>query len=138
MDKIDFDLYGHCVSCHENLMMEQAIGGKLIKRFKPKQTFTSFVMSDGSNMKVMICKKCLKSLDEKKEKEIMECVVKGWEYETNILVADQTSGWNQERKDRYMDKYSKLEIAFHDKNFPNDVKEIKLQEFKDKKNGISK
>lgn len=131
--KIDFDVYGHCVVCHENLMVEQAIDGEVIKRFVGKQTHTDFVLSDGSIMRVMICKPCLKALKEEDHEEIMNCVIRGWDVETDLLIANKRKGWDKQKKDAYMEKYSKLSIAFKDDGLSEDLRKHKYKKYiKDK------
>ena len=71
--KVNYDLYGHCVLCHDYLLFEEVINGKVTLRFSPRKTETEFLLDDGSRMRVSMCIECknkLKKSDEKKDNEI--------------------------------------------------------------------
>ena len=55
---IDYSLLGHCSSCHKNMIIEQAVGGKIIKRFTSDYSEVEYLLSDGSKMRVPICVQC--------------------------------------------------------------------------------
>jgi len=125
-----FDCYGHCVLCHKNMVIEQSIDGKALKRFTPEYAETEYLLDDGSRMRVAICNTCKNGLSELLEDDIMKCVVKGW--------AEEVKGfkhWDQEKKDKYMARYGKLKIVVNSENVPQDILDKKLKKYKDKKHG---
>ena len=117
MKKVNYDKFGHCVRCHKKMVVEQAVntvhGFEMLRRLTPDYRETEYVLDDGSKMRVAICKDCLDTLkyDDETNQEVMDCVIAGWEVETDLLVADEKKkAWTMERKKKYMDKYRKLKI----------------------------
>lgn len=107
---IDYDLYGHCVICHKNMIIEQAIDGKIQKRYTPDYTEREFILNDGSIMRVAMCLKDAES--DIDSKNIMKCVINGWERETAEMVKSPLfPHWTEEKKNIYMEEYSKKEIV---------------------------
>lgn len=110
---MDYDKYGHCVRCHESLIVgDKNDKGEPIERLSGKAEHLELDLNDGSKMRVLICNPCKTSYTPAKHStEIMDSVIKGWEVECNQLVADETkpqfdSSW----KEKYMEVYSKKEI----------------------------
>jgi hypothetical protein len=126
---MDWDKYGHCVKCHKNMLIEQAIDGKVQQRFTTDYSETEYLLDDGSKMRVAICVDCKRGLTEKDIPKIMECVKKGWEVEVKDL-----KHWSEEKKTNYIKTYSKKEIVTHSENIPVDTLELKLKEYKEVKN----
>jgi hypothetical protein len=126
------DKHGHCVSCHKNMKFKQIVDNKEIERFTPDYDEKTFMLTNGSKMRVAICKKCkLKDLDLK---EIMDCVYRGWEVECEELVKDDSKPeWTKERKEKHLTQQSKLEILTHADNVPDDILLKKLKEHKELK-----
>ena len=127
---IDFDKFGHCVVCHKNMLIEQAIDGKVQQRFTTDYSETEYLLNDGSKMRVAICIDCKENLTDKDIPKIMSCVKKGWEVEVKDL-----KHWDEEKKKDYLDRYSKKEIVIQSENIPEDILEIKLKEYKKKEGG---
>jgi len=124
---ITYDKYGHCVVCHKNMLIEAVIDNKVQKRFTPEYQETEFLLDDGSKMRVAICESCKSGISKKDETKIMDCVKEGWKVELDGL-----PHWSNERKQKYLDKYMKLEIVCNSDNVPKDILDNKLKEHKRK------
>ena len=132
----DYDKYGHCCLCHKNMLIEEAVGGKIIKRFLPDYDETQYLLDNGSKMRVAICKPCKETLTEKDEPKIMDCVIKGWQVEV-----DNINTWAKEKKEAYMSVYSQRKIICKSDDVPQDILDKKFTEHlvkKEKKNGTHK
>lgn len=100
------------------MLIERVIGGKVVQMFTGDKREMFFLLDDGSKMKVSTCEACLRQYEEsnkadkvKIEKDIMECVYKGWEYETQLLVNSESKPfWTHEKRKKYLDRYKKLKI----------------------------
>jgi len=99
------DKYGHCVKCHNNLRYQQVIDGGVKWRFSTDYAETEYILDDGSKMRVAICQKCKDGLTEDDAPKIMECVKLGWREEVTQLP------WDESRKKKYIDRYSRLTIV---------------------------
>lgn len=109
---MDWDEYGHCCLCHRNMLIEQVIDGKIQKRFTPEYTEKSYKLDDGSLMRVALCLQCTSNITEEDNKKIMDCVVKGWDRETDKLVESPLfPEWTPDKKKQHMDVYSKRNIV---------------------------
>lgn len=109
---IDYDLHGHCVNCHKNMIYDQVIDEKVQKRYAPDYTEKEFLLEDGSRMRVALCLTCANDIKPKDHKKIMDCVIKGWDKETDELVKSPLfPHWTQEHKDKHMEQYSKKKIV---------------------------
>jgi len=124
---ITWDKFGHCVMCHKNMLIEQAIDGKIQNRFTPEYQETEFLLDDGSRMRVAICETCKNELKVEDEPKIMECVKLGWEVEVEGIKT-----WTAEKKSNYLKKYSKKNIICNSERMPKDILEKKFKEHKDK------
>ena len=128
------DKYGHCVICHRNLLTERMVDGKIITMFVPDHDETEFLLNDGSRMRVCICKKCKSENelgDSKVQKTVMECVVNGWELETEALVADEKKPeWDKNRAESYMKVYANKKIEFHSEGLSTQVIEERKERLK--------
>ena len=109
------DTFGHCTICHKNMLIEQVIDGKVEKRFTPEYVENEYLLSDGSKMRVAMCRDCKSNLTFDKQEQIMNCVIKGWE------VGIKDLSWTDEKKKAYMDRYSKLEIIVGTEDISKDV-----------------
>jgi hypothetical protein len=131
---MDFDKFGHCVVCHQNMLIEQVVDGKVIKRFTADYDETQFLLNTGSRMRVAICKKCKEGLTEDDNERIMKCVLRGWDVETDELVKDKKKpNWTKEKKDAYMYRQAQLEIVTNSDGMPVDIMEKKLKKYKEDK-----
>ena len=103
------DKYGHCVVCGINLIIEEVIDGKVQTRFLPQKDSKRFLLSDGSQMRVCICKKCKQI--EGNEDDIMQAVFNGWKVESDKLVEDTDKPqWTNKKRNEYLDRMAKLKI----------------------------
>lgn len=122
-DKID--RFGHCVGCGENLLVKRVVNGRVVDMFKPIYDHTIFLLDNGSEMQVTICKKCKSTLDlncSKVQEDIMEACIKGWDLESKILVEDESKPeWTKERANEYMKDMACLNIDCHSENLDKHV-----------------
>ena len=119
---IDYDKYGHCSLCHTNLIIEEVIDGKVQLRFTVDKDETEYLLDDGSRMRVCICKPCKAKLTDKDSPKIMASVIKGWEMEVAQL------DWAKEKKEQYLNEYSKKKIVFKTEGQSKDLIETKRKE----------
>ena len=126
--EIDYDKYGHCVMCHRYLMYEKVIDGAVRLINSPDYSEEEFVINDGSRMRVAICDKCKEELTEDDNDKVMDCVIKGWDMETQYI-----PHWTEDMRKSHMDKYSKKNIMFQSAGMANDVVEKKLKIIKERK-----
>lgn len=110
---IDYDKYGYCALCHENLLVTISSEGKQTVRLSGKADCMDVLLNDGSRMRVTICSPCKQSYKhEEQSNKLMKSVIKGWEKECDMLIADQSKpDWTPEKKEEYMNNYSKKEIV---------------------------
>ena len=64
---IDFDLFGHCVKCHKNMLITQVIAGQEVQRLSGEYRETEYLLSSGSTMKVAMCVDCKEKLENTQE-----------------------------------------------------------------------
>lgn len=122
-NKIDYDCLGHCVKCHKNLIKSHFYDNKWHEGLSPEYDTTEFFLNNSTRMRVAICKSCKTNLSDSDYKAIMVSVKKGWEKEL------ETVNWNKDKKDKYMDKYNKLNIVAKSEN----LSDIELDKKIDKK-----
>ena len=133
---IDFDLYGHCVLCHDNMLKEEIVDGKMVIRLMGKATTAEYLLNTGARMNVSMCVYCKDKLDDSDEEldEIMKSVVAGWEIEASDLVASISKPhWNDRVKKEHMALQEKKEIVFRSEGKGPDVALQKLGKFKSRK-----
>ena len=106
------DEFGKCIKCHKDLIIEKVIDGQLKRVLTPDYGEIQVELDDGSKMRVVMCLTCQEIYTEKDFPTIMASVVAGWQKELNNLPY-----WNEEKKDNYMKKYSKLKIKSKVKEF---------------------
>src|SRR5574343_1394467 len=104
-NSINYDKYGHCVCCHENMIYKQIIDGREEERASPRLDNAQFLLNDGSKMRVCICRNCLFMLDENDYEGIMDCVYNGWEREVNSF------DWDDAKKEDYLNKLRSKSIV---------------------------
>jgi uncharacterized membrane protein (UPF0127 family) len=73
--------------------------------FSGEKDEVEFIMSDGSKMKVTLCRPCKDNLDDKHYKAIMKAVLEGWKEEIKELK------WENGKKAKYLKQYGKLQIV---------------------------
>lgn len=138
MRKLVADTYGHCILCHENMIYDQVIDSKVEKRFSPLYDEVTYLLDDGSSMRVAICKKCQPKMEDtgKEKKYIMDCVKEGWKVETSKLVADESKpDWTVEKRANYLSRYMNRHLVMKADGVAKDVLKKKLNKFKEGKNG---
>lgn len=116
----NIDKYGHCVICHKNLLTKRVVDGVVIDMFLPIYDHTFFMLNDGTQMQVTICKPCKQSTDldnETVHSNIMEAVQKGWDLDKRM---SDNESWDAHR--------AKLDISFHSEDITNN--EVLLSESK--------
>ena len=140
---IDYDIAGHCVICHKNMIIEAAIDGKIQKRFLPDYDETNMLLDDGSQMRVATCRNCKYFLINNPTPEalqnVMDIVINGWDRETDEYVKGKknpTDGrvikWTQKRKDKHMEVYKKKKIVVIAEHKAPDTLKKDLDTFKAK------
>jgi len=141
-----FDKYGHCIITGECLYEDKAINGELKRVMKANSAHVSYLLVDGSLMRVMMSKQSKASLTntDKENALVMKRVIAGWEYETSKLVKNKDKkDWTEEKKEEYMKEYSKKKILSRMDDIPirsmqniereiNKVKKRLLKESRDK------
>ncbi len=127
MKEIFPDKFGHCVVCHQNMLIEKVIDNKVVRVLKPIYEETEYLLDDGSTMNVAICRFCKNELTEKDNDYVMKCVKRGWELELEML-----NDWSEAKKKDYLDRYSKKEIVANSEGMVSDIKSRKLQEYREK------
>lgn len=122
-DKID--RFGHCICCGENLLTKRVVDGRVVDMFKPTYDHTFFLLDNGSQMQVTICKMCKESTDlsnPKIQEEIMEACLKGWELEQRLLVEDERfPEWTAVEAEKYMKEKAFLNIDCHSENLDKNI-----------------
>jgi len=128
------DKFGHCCYCSAYLLTKRVVDGKVVDMFTPNYDQTTFLLDNGSQMQITLCKKCKSSIDLNSAEvhtDIMNAVMKGWELESNALVADETKPeWTAEVGEKYLSDMGKLAIDCNSENLDRYViqeKVIKLQ-----------
>ena len=126
---INYDKYGHCVVCHEDMLYTQIIDGKPEQRLGPLYEETEYLLDDGSVMRIAICKECKATLkdDEEERIRIMDCVFKGWEHELR-----KNDKWSEQKKKNYLKEYSKRKIVMRSEKVEPDILNKRLKKFKEK------
>lgn len=134
MTRPNYDVFGHCVKCHRNLLIQEVIDGKVAQRFHPDHGHVEYLLDDGSRMRVCMCQPCQSILDDSDETRdaIMHCVIDGWKHEVETY-----SHWDESKKREYINEYFKKKLIVKSDRMPKDHLDKKLKEFKDKrgKNG---
>lgn len=125
---VDFDKFGYCVFCHKYLMEEKVMEGEVQLVFTKDRKETVFMLDDGSQMRVCICKGCKENLKESDHNVIMQSVVKGWEKEVESLVH-----WTEDQRIDHMVKYSKKKILFKSEGMKEKEAKEKFKKVKKEK-----
>lgn len=129
----DIDKFGHCVICHKNLITKRVVDGKVEDMFLPEYGHTFFLLEDGSQMQVTMCKPCQSQnelTDPEVHKNVMDAVIKGWTLEQKF-----NSNQNISKNDasNYLNKFSRDSIDIHvgsiDKNILIERSQILSKEF---------
>jgi len=114
MNTDNIDRFGHCVSCHKNLITKRIIDGREQEVFLPIHGHTTFLLKNGSQMEVCMCKPCQQCVqldDPIVHHNIMEAVHKGWQLETKLLVENGT--WDKEHGEKYLNHMKNHKIDCH-------------------------
>lgn len=103
MPQYEFDKFGYCVLCSEQVVVKEFIDGREQWRALPNHAEEEVLLSDGSKMRICLCDQC-KPLVPDNLDLIMTKVYKGWEH--SIVEAQ----WSEEKKQAYLSRYSQLSI----------------------------
>jgi hypothetical protein len=106
---LDYDKFGHCVSCSKNMVVEVAINGKIENRFTPEYNEVSVTLNDNSKMRICMCNDCKIKFSSSNYSEVMTKIHNSWEKETKEL------DWDEKRKDDYINKQKELSIVSENK-----------------------
>lgn len=136
---VDYDLYGHCVLCHNYMMDEVTIDGQRILKKKGEFRESLYLLDTGATMRVAMCVHCQNKLNDSDEEkqEIMDCVIRGWDIESDDLVSsNEKPRWDKEHKDKYMElQRSKSILLRADTLTSVGVQERYNEHLKEKKRG---
>lgn len=117
MSTDDIDKFGHCVICHKNLLTKRVVDGKVVDMLTPIYSDTMFLLNNGSQLPVTICKVC-KAITDLKDPvvfvQVMAAVNKGWELEGKLKV--ETGEIDEEKRQRIFDSVKNLSIDCHSEN----------------------
>ena len=105
----DFDMPGYCVKCHKQIAdFDGSLpnGNPRITKLSGDFNEATFLLDDGSSMKVAICTDCKNALKPEDAGTIMESVIKGWDHEIKNSLK-----WEKKDRDSYMKKYGGREIV---------------------------
>jgi len=80
------DKTGHCVNCGVNMITEQVIDGKLQKRLMSNYTEHYYNLSDGSKIRVAMCRDCKGNLDNVSVEKVMDNIHEGWGKQTDLTI----------------------------------------------------
>ena len=105
MPEYEYDRFGYCVMCSKQVIKKIEIKGKSPQLVKmPDWAEETVLLSDGSKMRVCVCKQCIDSVPDNFD-VIMKKVYKGWEHD--II----EKGWPDERREAYLNRYGALKIV---------------------------
>lgn len=128
------DRFGHCCCCGKNLLTKRVVDGKVVDMFTPFYDETIFLLENGSQMQITICKTCKSTTDlnsPKVQNNIMDACIKGWELETKMLVADEKyPDWTEEKGKEYINTMKKLNINCNSENLDKYTLQNKVIELK--------
>ncbi len=124
------DVFGHCVKCGKSMVDHHIIDGVQTVRLTGEYREVSYLLNDGSQMRVAMCEKCMLNLtnDEKETNEIMKKVYRGWQHEVETY-----AGWkekSEEKKRDYLERYSKKRIVVRADELPGDVVKKTFDKYK--------
>ena len=131
-----YDVFGHCVKCHKNMLIWQIIDNVPVNRFKPDYSETTFLLDNGTKMRVAICKSCKENLNEGDNKEIMRSVVDGWKHEVETYV--KQGKWDEDKKNNYLRDYQDLAIVTNADNKDKNRLDFEFNEYKERKIKVKK
>lgn len=106
---IDYSFPGLCSLCHSEIGIfdgSDDFGRPKVKKFMANARHVDVLLSNDSKMKVMLCKDCHKTFSPSDCGKLMESEINGWYKE----VEQCCSSWDQDRKDTYMKKFSKMYV----------------------------
>lgn len=128
MPRPNIDVFGHCIECGCKMIEQKMINGMMQTVFTAQRGEVEYLLDDGSKMRVAMCKKDIEKLDGTETDYIMSAVKRGWQHELETY-----SKWDQDKKDRYMNKYSKLGIVTRSDNKSSEAVEKRFKEHKIKR-----
>ena len=93
MPRPNIDVFGHCIRCSKKMIEEKVIDGRVQTVFTAEKGEIAYLLDDGSQMRVSMCKKCIEELDGSEYDQVMNAVKKGWQHELETY-----SKWTENRK----------------------------------------
>ena len=104
------DRWGHDIITGKRLYEERVVDGKLQRLPTPELTHATYLLDDGSLMRVCISKESKSNLkgDTKELDSIMKKVVAGWKVECKEKV--DRKEWTKDKADKYVNEYEKKTI----------------------------
>lgn len=133
---VDYDLFGHCIICHRNMLEDKMIDGVMVQVLNGDYRETEYLLDTGSKMRVAMCVQCKTKLTDTAEEmsSIIKTVIKGWEIETDDLVSDnKKSLWTKQHKEAHMKEYRKRKIDSRIEGLSSGTIKSKVKLIEDKK-----
>ncbi len=105
------DVFGYCVNCGKKMVGHKVVGGIYTVCLSNEHTNVTYLLNDGSQMRVGMCKTCAKSLtgDEKERKHIMKRVYRGWQHEVETYAEWEKKP--EKVKKEFLEKYGQKRIV---------------------------
>lgn len=105
-----YDRWGHDIITGERLYTERVIEGEVKRVPTPELTHATYLLDDGSLMRVCVSKKSKEGLTNSvaEKKDIMSKVIEGWKRETEQQVKD--GSMKKEDATSYLQEYGKKTI----------------------------
>jgi hypothetical protein len=128
MARPNTDVFGHCIMCGCKMIEDKMINGMMQRVFTAQRSEATYLLDTGSQMRVAMCKKDVEALDGTETEYVMGAVKRGWQHELETY-----SPWSQDQKDKYMEKYGKLEIVIRSDNKSSSAVDRHFKEYKVKK-----
>ena len=134
MARPERDVFGQCINCGVNMLIDQYVDGRIQRRFTADKTEVTYLLDDGSRMRISTCKKCKEELDGSADEltRVMKAVILGWKHEVETY-----TDWDDDRKDKYINRYGQLKIVVRSDNKNDDVLEKTFRDH-EKKHGKKK
>jgi hypothetical protein len=110
------------------MIEDKMINGRMQTVFTAQRGEVEYILDDGSKMRVAMCIDDIAKLDGTETDYVMGAVKRGWQHELETY-----SPWSQDQKDKYIEKYGKLEIVIRSDNKSSSAVDRHFKEHKVKK-----
>ena len=80
------DKPGFCINCEKQLFEERVVDGRIQRILLPSYDEYMYELSDGSKMRVVMCKDCQLDMMKIDVDKVMSKVEKGWGKKTDIKI----------------------------------------------------